>query len=340
MSADDVHDEDALAARLRAGLDRELQDVRSRPGDLDAVLHHARSASRGGAAPWVLSAAAVALVALAVPVGVQVLRDDPPADRLAAPAPAPATLPAPSTLLVPPSPASPDATPPGSSGRPSPVLTPPPLAPSATTPPTRTAPPVRTSPSTCRDEAPAGPTGPVQADLEGDGRPDGLAFADGALVTRFSRGGSSTTPFLTASPYASVLVVEADGVAADDELLVLTRGAIGNEGDVAVNATLYDLTGCALAPVANAQGRPYVFEVGASRAGTVRSGVECDGDVLLGVVGVEEAGRWQVTRTPVGVRDGVAVNGEPRRSVLTADDPAVARLSEATCGDAPVQSLG
>jgi hypothetical protein len=336
MSTDDTHDEDALAARLRGGLYRELQDVRSRPGDLDAVLDRAHAAHRRGAAPWVLSAAAVAVVALAVPVTAQLVRDDPPADRLAAPA---STVPSP-VLPSPalPGPVPPSPLPPAPSAGPSPTLTPPPPSP-ATPRPAPPAPP-RTSPSTCPDAAPPGPAGPVQADLEGDGRPDTIGFADGALVVRFSRGGSSTTPFATASPYASVLVVEADGVA-DDELLVLTRGPVGDEGDVGANATLYDLSGCALSPVLNVQGDPYVFEVGVAGAGTVRSGVECDGDVLLGVVGTSETpARWQVSRTPVTVRDGVAVNGEPRRTALTADDPGVAQLSEAACGDAPVQSLG
>lgn len=335
---------------LREELDRELDDVRSAPAALREVLDRARAEvpwwrGRVGSArvpAWFLAAAAVLVVGVAVPVGVgDLLRPSGPPDRLAgsalgtAPAGGPAL--APSTSPVPT--LSPTGSP---TARPRPVRT---------TTPTGSAPVLKSSP---RGVAPTAAVSCVPAsvsigsrsvpvDVDGDGLPDRLSLAPGSpgtLAVDRSRAGLAQGPFTTAGPDVQVLPVETDGTPGA-ELLVLTRADIDKDGSAGTAATLYDVQGCALGPVLNAQGRPYVFEVGSSQSDTVRAGVACLGGTLFGVTSVlDPATGWVVTRTPVSSADGRARNGKPVQSGLAPDDPTADALRLASCGTVTPQSLG
>ncbi len=310
---------------LREQLDHELAGVHSDPQGLDEVL--GRGPARRSARPpaWFLAAAAVLVVVLAVPVlGRTPFARHTPPDRLAS-APLPAvTEPATSepTTAGPTDPSSPSPAPsPGRTtppGRPTPP--PPVVPPSATTGP-------------CPTLGVDAGTTTVPADLDGDGRPDAVYAIGGTLAVRLSGSGTATAPLDTGSPYVLVLPVETDATAGS-ELLVVTRGGIGTDGTVGRLATLWDVHGCTLAPVLNARGTAYAFEVGASAAGAVRAGVACDGTTLVGVTSTRAAdGTWTVTRTPVSSATGRARNGTP---TVTAGAPDAAALQDVTCGpDAP-----
>lgn len=343
MTTGDRYPGDPGGDWLREQLDHELAGVRSRPGALHEVLERGRGRlpwwRRGlaGVPVWVVAAAAVLVVALAVPVGLTALRDTPP-DRLASPA-----LPLAGTAG------------PGVASRPA---TPPTLrsSPRASTPPRPTSPP--TEPGTTTSPLQAAPSGvpadrctvlpapaptataTASADLDGDGQPDTISAPGSVLTVRLTHGAAVTYPLDTASPYVAVLPVETDA-GPGAELLVITRGAVGGDGSLGMRAVLYDVAGCAFGPVPNAQGTPYTFEIGSSASDSRRAGVACDGGRLLGVTSERDAGGgWSVTRTPVTSAGGKARNGAATTLTLAPGDPAVDALATATCAGATPQSLG
>ena len=322
MSADDEQ-----ARWLRDQLDRELADVHPRPDALAEVLADAQAdrghSGRGGPPAWFLAGAAVLVVALAVPVLRGTLFADPPErDRLASPS---LSVDASSTV-------APIATPRLASVLP-PKVSPPPSRSvhRSTAPPTARATPTPSTP-TCRPGSSPAPGAGV--DLDGDGQPDAVSVTAGALTVTLTGSGTASTPFSTSSPYVNVLPVRT-GNAPGYQLLVLTQGAIGKAGAVGEQGRLYAAQACAIAPVHNIQGKPYIFEVGSLAGDTERVGVSCAGGVLYGVTSVLGAdGTWTVTRTPVSSASGRAVNGAPTTSLVAGDDPAVATLGSASCGDA------
>lgn len=339
--------DDEPSAWLREQLDDELAGLRTRPGALREVLDRARArepwwrrVGPAGVPAWFVAAAAVLVVALAVPILASTVfgRSGPP-DRLASralPQPSPTPLvarsPVPSPSVVPSTP-SPGPTAPARAKETT-AVPPPPAAtiPSAT-------------PATCGKPSnsargSSGSTPGFAADLDGDGQPDEVSALSGSLTVRLTTGGTLLAPFRTASPYVALLPVETDG-SAGGELLVVTRGGIGNDGSVGMNGVLYDVRGCTFGPLLNAQGKPYTFEIGSSQSDTRRAGVACDGPVLLGVTSVRDAsGSWDVTSTPVTSTDGNAVNGPPQHSTLADGAGGTDALREARCGSATPQSLG
>ncbi len=330
---------------LREQLDRELDDVRSAPGALRAVLDRARGRApwwrgrvgRAGVPAWFLAAAAVLVVAVLVPLAAtSILRPAGPPDRLASagigtlPRTEPASPPVPPVI-----------TPPAATRSvPTAVRTPP-------TPVLKSSPPASVGASAgsrrCEPASVSLGSQTVPVDVDGDGRPDTVSLAPGSpgtLAADQTSAGLAQGGFTTASPYVTVLPVETDG-SPGAELLVITRGAVGTDGSVGMDGTLYDVQGCTLGPVLNAQGKPYTFEIGSSQADTVRAGVACQGSTLFGVTSVQDPrGGWVVTRTPVSSAGGRARNGTPVQSTLAADDPTADALRLASCGASTPQPLG
>ena len=334
--------EDEQSRWLREQLDRELGGLTSRPQALRNVLAAGAPRPRwwrtaSGAPSWLLAAASVLVVALAVPLlASTVFSRNASAARLASgPATTSATPPEPSqscpagvlcgSLRA----APPRATP----------THPPTHLPSRapTHPPSAPATPVPTAPAGCPQTTPVPGRTSVPVDMNGDGRPDDVYAVGGTLQVGLSGGGTVSAPLNTASPYVFVLPVESDATPGA-ELLVITRAGIGTDGSLGMLATMWNVRGCTLAPVTNSQGSPYAFEVGGSQSGTRRSGVACDGGAPVGVTSVRDAkGGWTVTRTPVSSAGGKAVNGIPTTTTVPDGDPAA--LQDATCGSASPQSL-
>jgi hypothetical protein len=330
---------------LREQLDEELDDVRSSPGALREVLDRARAQRpwwRGRVGPagvpaWFLAAAAVLVVAVLVPFGVSTLLRPPgPPERLAS-----------TGIGVLPRTAAPTVPPTTPSASPRPTRSAPVRVPTASPKVLKTSPQATVAPTIaskrCVPASASAGTATAQVDVDGDGTPDPVTLAPGSpgtLAVAQSTAGLAQGPFTTASPYVTVLPVEADGTPGA-ELMVITRGAVGKDGSVGMDGTLYDVQGCALAPVLNAQGVPYRFEIGSSQSDTVRAGVACQSGTLFGVTSVlDPQTGWTVTRTPVGVSGGRARNGTPVDSTLAADDPTADALRLASCGAATPQPLG
>lgn len=328
--------EDEQAVWLRAQLDRELAGLTSRPEALQEVLAGARpepaaARRRGPGAPpaWFVAAAAVLVVALAVPV----LRDTVfagPTSRseLATPA-----LPPP---VVPP-PVPPAATP----AQPVPARTSSPRPRRSTSSPTVRASTAPATTTTCGSSSSTGAADPTASfDLDGDGRPDPVSVAAGALTVQLSASGTASAP-LPASPYVEVLPVRPAGTRAV-QLLVLTRGPVDRIGSVGLQGRLYAAGSCSIAPVLNAGGVPYTFNVGSNADDTARSGVSCAGTSLYGVTSVRttDGSAWNVTRTPVSSSSGRAVNAAPTTATIAVGDPAAEALRQASCGSAMPVALG
>lgn len=300
-------DDDAFAARFRAGLEQELGGVSADRRMLAEVL-----ATPVRRRTWRLRPATGAVIAV---LGVAAIAVAPVVVHLPTRSPA-------STHQV---------TPPAASGAPSPTPTPPPVSPS----PTSTGSPSASSAAArcpAQTSDPGGAT--VSVDLDGDGVADTLTYNGGALHVVLGAGrGQVDSPFTTASPYVTALPVSTAGTARR-QVLLGTRGAISPQGAVGVVARLYDLRDCVFAPVLGVNGRPYDFLVGGQSA-TERRGVVCEGGVLYGRTSVLRGGAWQVTDTPVTSTSGTAVNGTPRTSTVPDGTPAAQALSTETCGGPP-----
>ncbi|MET0788125.1 MAG: hypothetical protein ABWY33_02670 [Cellulomonas sp.] len=180
--------------------------------------------------------------------------------------------------------------------------------------------------------APAGADVVTVIDVDGDGRPDQAWLSGGAdreLGITTASGATFSTAIDSASPVAASAVV--NRVQADQIPIALV--------DLGREALVYSLAGCAVTPVANAQGAPYTFDRGFSGGGT---GVGCSTDAgtlrLAGLNAVaDDAGTYTVTRTFVDLdADGRhATNAAPEQVAIGAgaDEPVVTTAQEVSCGD-------
>jgi hypothetical protein len=182
------------------------------------------------------------------------------------------------------------------------------------------------------DAAPAGADVVTVIDVDGDGRPDKAWLSAGAgraFGITTASGATFSTPIDSASPIpASAIVNRVQSDAVPIALVDLGREAL-----------VYSLAGCAVTPVANAQGQPYTFDRGFAGAGT---GVGCTADGgslrLAGLDAVADADqKYTVTRTFVDLdADGRhATNGSPEQVATgaAADDPVVTTAQAVSCGD-------
>ena len=179
---------------------------------------------------------------------------------------------------------------------------------------------------------PAGADVVTVIDVDGDGRPDQAWLSGGAgraFGITTASGATFSTPIESASPVAASAIV--NRVQSDGIPIALV--------DLSREALVYSLAGCAVTPVANAQGQPYTFDRGFAGAGT---GVGCTTDAgslrLAGLDAVvDDAGTYTVTRTFVDLdADGRhATNAAPEEVALGAgaDEPVVTTAQEVTCGD-------
>lgn len=180
--------------------------------------------------------------------------------------------------------------------------------------------------------APAGADVVTVIDVDGDGRPDQAwlsAGADRELGITTASGATFSTTIDSASPVPASAIV--NRVQRDQIPIALV--------DLGREALVYSLAGCAVTPVANAQGAPYTFDRGFSGGGT---GVGCSTDAgalrLAGLNAVaDDAGTYTVTRTFVDLdADGRhATNAAPEQVAIgaAADEPVVTTAQEVSCGD-------
>ena len=179
---------------------------------------------------------------------------------------------------------------------------------------------------------PAGADVVTVIDVDGDGRPDQAWLSGGAgraFGITTASGATFSTPIESASPVAASAIV--NRVQSDGIPIALV--------DLSREALVYSLAGCAVTPVANAQGQPYTFDRGFAGAGT---GVGCTTDAgslrLAGLNAVaDEAGTYTVSRTFVDLdADGRHATNGSAEQVATgapADDPVVTTAQEVSCGD-------
>lgn len=265
---------------------------------------------------------AAVVAGLAVALAVPRLAPGPPQERLVLDAPAPAR---PSTPPATPSQSAPSSTPPAS--------TPDDPGPSATpAPPASSTPQPSPSSAGCAQvKLPQDALVRDVGDLDGDGAPDAVALAGGAL--RFVSADGAAGPPLDAGeePVSGVGVADADGDARPD-LFVRAPGRAGQR------VTIARLDGCALTFVANIQGEPYAFDIGEREGALVGMGcVDVDGDGDLELLGLQsrlDGDAYAVQRTVVDLRGARAVNDAIDNVDVAADNArGVELLRSATCGE-------
>jgi hypothetical protein len=209
-------------------------------------------------------------------------------------------------------------------------------APTATAEPTTEPTTTETASAGCppnEGTAPAGADVVTVIDVDGDGRPDEAWLSGGdtrAFGITTASGATFSTTIESASPVPASAIV--NRVQADDIPIALV--------DLGREALVYSLAGCAVTPVANAQGQPYTFDRGFAGEGT---GVGCtqDGGALrlagLDAVADDAGQTYTVTRTFVdlGAEGREATNGEPEQVATgaAADDPVVTTAQVVSCGD-------
>ncbi|HEU0100717.1 MAG TPA: hypothetical protein VFR07_00185 [Mycobacteriales bacterium] len=321
---------------LREQLDRELAGLVPGPHLLPEVLAGARPEparrGRGGPPPWFVAAAAVLAVALAVPVlrGTVLDRDQPPvrvaAGTLTATDTPRAAPPSVATVLPPPT-VAPTTPPPVRRSTP-------PASPRPTATPTGTPASPASTAAGCAAVAAATPGTVLPLDLDRDRKVDAVYALGGRLVARLSDGDTFTAALPTLGTDLAVLPVHTGGAS---RVLLMVLGTTSlHDGTRGRLGRLYEGRGCALTPVLNAQGAPYTFEVGSTDADGIRAGVACEEGTLFGTTGVRlpDGPGWAVTRTPVTISGGRAVNGTPRTPPAETDDVRAEDLREASCLDA------
>ena len=174
--------------------------------------------------------------------------------------------------------------------------------------------------------------------MDGDGRPDTLTVDDRGN----DAGMPETLRVSTASGSRSAIVlaplngIEVLGVAhLDGEAVVFTEAATNTAFPSVVRLVVYH--NCELSYVHNAEGRPYEFNVFSSD-GSSLEGVGCS--LIAGrltLVGLRGQRTGQIvtwSRTEVHLNGDQGRNGPVQSGTYVSprDDPAIALLSTATCG--------
>jgi hypothetical protein len=188
--------------------------------------------------------------------------------------------------------------------------------------------------------APASAGEPL-GDLDGDGEVDQVYLSQGNLGVATSSGVVSEAPTGSARPVKVIGVADANSDGRG-EVFILSSAVSDAEVVPVVNIAV--VADCQLAFVTNAAGDYYSFEIGESGSGG--SGVGCvdaDGDGRLELVGLsfERNGAtvsWR--RTIVRIEGTQATNGASDQGTFTSpqDDDQIALLSDATCGDDPLDA--
>lgn len=167
-------------------------------------------------------------------------------------------------------------------------------------------------------------------DIDGDGAPDSVALAGGALQL-VTADGLVTAPLeVGEQPARAVGVADLDGDGVGD-LFVRTSGRAGER------VTIARFDGCAITFVLNAEGEPYAFDVGDRADALVGMGcvdTDDDGDLeLVGLAGRLDGDAYAVERTVVDIRGARARNGAIDTVRVPADDARVELIYSATCGE-------
>ncbi|HEY0218097.1 MAG TPA: hypothetical protein VGC57_17025 [Cellulomonas sp.] len=207
----------------------------------------------------------------------------------------------------------------------------------ATAPATATAPsaPATTAPAIATGCAPAGTGVPAGAstvstiDLDGDGAGDTLwisgAGSDRQVGVTTASGATTSLPIDLAGPAGATAFALRPDPADPAEVLVTDNRL----------ADLLVLDGCALAPVTDAAGAPWQFDLGYTGYGTGVGCVDVDRDGTLDLAGLNllEDGAT-VTRTAIDVTGTLAAAGtEDQVTIDPADQTAVDTAHALTCGD-------
>jgi hypothetical protein len=193
------------------------------------------------------------------------------------------------------------------------------------------------APAGCRGPAPV-PSGPANrmkiADVDGDGRRDTAWAAS-------TRNGGRELGIVTAAAGGDQVAISLDGptamwvMAADADHEPPLELFVGDTRSV----QLWTFVDCALRPVTDRQGEPYVFDRGFVGTGTGAGCIDADGDGRRDLVGLnvirsdETVVEWSRT---IIERDGLlATNGatDTGRFNLPADQARVGLLFDFTCGD-------
>ena len=208
-------------------------------------------------------------------------------------------------------------------------------APTATAEPTTEPTGTETSTAGCPPGGGAPPAGAdvvTVIDVDGDGRPDQAWLSGGdtrAFGITTASGATFSTTIESASPVPASAIV--NRVQADEIPIALV--------DLGREALVYSLAGCAVTPVANAQGQPYTFDRGFAGEGTGVGCTQSEGALRLAGLNAVAADDQTstVTRTFVDLdADGrKATNAEPEQVATdaAADDPVVTTAQEVSCGD-------
>jgi len=220
-------------------------------------------------------------------------------------------------------------------------VTPAPSAgPTASAEPSHAATPTFTSTPTAAGCSPGGGGVPAGAgvrkvvDVDGDGRPDRAWLSvDHGGDRRFgittASGATFSIAIDDAAPIPASAIVQLVGPAHVPIALV----------DLTRDAHLYSLAGCAVRPVLNAQGDPYMFDRGYGDQGTGAGCTAVHGVLrLAGLDAVRNPdGTYDVSRTFIDLDAGARHATNEGRVVVArgakADAPVVVTASEVSCGD-------
>lgn len=185
----------------------------------------------------------------------------------------------------------------------------------------------------CASEPSLEGTGGRVSDLDGDGVPDLVIVTDDAVQVETA--GGMSPPLSTAGTVVAAGAVDVNSDGRNE--LFLAESRPGGEA-----YRMARLVGCALEYVTNAEGEPYVFEVGSD--GDALVGVGCtdvDGDEAPELVGLravfdDASGAYRAERTVVTVDGARAVNGAVDEVLVDAEGAGGTSLGAATCGDRPI----
>lgn len=210
-----------------------------------------------------------------------------------------------------------------------------PTASSAAKPePTHTSTPTAAGCSPGGGGVPAGADVREVVDVDGDGRPDRAWLSldhggDRRFGVTTASGATFSIAIDDASPIRATAIVQRVGPGQVPIALV----------DLSRDAHVYSLAGCAVTPVLNAQGQPYLFDRGYGDQGTGAGCTLVDGTLrLAGLDAVRNPdGTYDVSRTFIDLDADARHATNEGRVVVTrnaeADAPVVVTAQEISCGD-------